>query len=144
MCEQDELCSKIREFNRFYTVKMGFLNSHYIGTDYTTAEIRVLFEIKIRGECMQSEIARALNIDKSYLSRIVRRFNAKGLVHQSKSCDDKRAEIISLTQTGDKATEELIKLTNSHINARIAGLNPGECRKLASALDAVISIFKKD
>lgn len=144
MREHDELCDKIRAFNRFYTVQMDFLNSHYLGTAYTTAEARVLFEIKIRRECTQSEIACALSIDKSYLSRIVRRFAAKGFVRKSKSGDDKRAEIISLTESGDRAAEELIELTNSRITAQIAELNSRECRKLADALDTVISILGKD
>ncbi|MCD8181480.1 MAG: MarR family winged helix-turn-helix transcriptional regulator [Firmicutes bacterium] len=144
MREHDELCGKIRAFNRFYTVQMDFLNSHYLGTSYTTAETRVLFEVKIRGECTQSEIARALSIDKSYLSRIVRRFYAKGFVQKSKSGGDKRAEIISLTETGDRAAEDLIELTNSRITAQIAELNSRECRKLADALDTVISILGKD
>lgn len=143
MSKHDELCNKIRAFNRFYTVQMDFLNSTYLGSNYSTAEIRTLFEIKIRKECTQSEIARTLNIDKSYLSRIIRRFIAKGFIQKTKCNDDKRTEIISLTKLGNSEADKLIDLTNKKITSQIMGLNSNECRKLSNALDTVILILEK-
>ncbi|MCD8024128.1 MAG: MarR family winged helix-turn-helix transcriptional regulator [Candidatus Gastranaerophilales bacterium] len=143
MGKYDELCNKIRTFNRFYTVKMDFLNSTYLGSKYTTAETRILFEIKIKKECTQSEIAKTLNIDKSYLSRIIRRFITKGFVQKTKSTKDKRAEIISLMEQGNSEADKLIDLTNKQITAQIMGLNSNECRKLSNALDTVILILEK-
>ena len=144
MQQYDELCDKIRAFNRFYTVKMDFLNTDYLGANYTIAETRVLFEIKNRKNCMQSEIAKDLHIDKSYLSRIIRRFKLNGLVQTAKSSGDKRAEIISLTELGNTKTEELINLTNVQINFLISKLNKKECKMLADAVDTIIAILGKE
>ncbi len=139
----DELCSKIRAFNRFYTVRMELLSANYLGTAYSVTETRVLFELKNRGGCMQSEVAKALRIDKSYLSRIVRRFTAKGLVERRKCDGDKRAEEITLTALGDWETAHLIALTNSRITAQLSGLDQSDCDALSAALDTVISILGK-
>lgn len=139
----DKLCSKIRAFNRFYTVQMGLLNAGYLGTAYSVTETRILFEIKTHSGCVQSEIARALRIDKSYLSRIIRRFTEKGLVEKRKCDSDKRAEAITLTELGKTETERLIALTNSRITSQLSGLDQSECEALSAALDTVISILGK-
>ncbi len=139
----DELCSKIRAFNRFYTVQMELLSANYLGTAYSVTETRVLFELKNRSGCMQSEVAKALRIDKSYLSRIVRRFTAKGLVERRKCDGDKRAEELTLTALGTAETERLIALTNSRITSQLSGLDQSDCDALSAALDTVISILGK-
>ncbi len=143
MSRHNELCNKIRAFNRFYTVQMDFLNSTYLGSNYSTAETRILFEMKIRKKCTQSEIAKTLKIDKSYLSRIIHRFITKGFVQKTKSTEDKRAEIISLSELGNVETEKLIDLTNKQITAQITRLNQDECDNLSKAFDTVISILEK-
>ncbi|MCD8145389.1 MAG: MarR family winged helix-turn-helix transcriptional regulator [Oscillospiraceae bacterium] len=144
MDRYDEVCSKIRAFNRFYTVQMELLSSGYLGSDYSVTETRVLFEIKNHSGCMQSDIVKTLHVDKSYLSRIIRRFSAKGLVEKIKCDGDKRAEKLALTELGNVETENLIALTNKRINAQISGLDQSECDALSDALDTVISILGKE
>lgn len=141
MSGYDRTINKIRKFNRFYTVSMGFLDLEYLDTGYSIAETRILFEIKVYEKCMQSEIAKILHMDKSYLSRIVKRFYREGLIEKEKSDEDKRATYISLTEKGCEETERLIELTNAQIAAKINKLSFDECNELCDAMDTVISIF---
>lgn len=140
----DKVIEEIRKFNRFYTVNMGFLNSGYMDSDYSIAETRILFEIKMHGICIQSDIVKALHIDKSYLSRLIQRFCKRGLVEKVKSDDDKRMVKITLTTIGKKETEQLITLTNKQIESQVKSLNSDECNKLCDALNMVISILGKE
>lgn len=144
MNKYDKTVNEIRRFNRFYTVNMGFLNSDYLDSKYSIAETRILFEIKMHNTCIQSSIVKTLRIDKSYLSRMVRRLCAKGVVEKVKSEDDKRATTIKLTAMGNAEAERLIELTNRQIETQIAGLSSDECDKLRAALDTVISILGKE
>lgn len=144
MNEYDKAISEIRKFNRFYTVNMGFLNSEYLDSKYSIAETRILFEIKIHQNCIQNDIVQTLHIDKSYLSRIVQRLCAKGIVEKIKSDDDKRTTRITLTEMGNAETERLIQLTNQQIKEQIIGLSPDECNELCTALNTVISILGKE
>lgn len=141
---QDETVEIIRNFNRFYTVNMGFLNSGYLDTEYSIAETRILFEIKVNGQCSQREIVKTLHIDKSYLSRIIKRFFKAGLIEKRNSEEDKRAVILLLTDKGNEETERLIALTNQQIQTRISSLNVKECRQLRDALNTVISILGRE
>ena len=136
--------NEIRKFNRFYTVTMGFLGSDYLDSDYSIAETRILFEMKIHGTCIQSDIVKALHMDKSYLSRIMKRFCKKGLVEKIKSDDDKRATKITLTEAGKKETERLIALTNSKIQSQLTDLSHDECEELCKALNTVIAILSRE
>lgn len=133
----------IREFNRFYTVDMGFLNSNYLDSEYSVVETRILFEIKMHKICTQSDIVKILHIDKSYLSRIIQRLCAKGIVKKTNADDDKRATKITLTAMGNKETDRLIESTNSQIEAKIGALSSDECNKLCTALDTIRLILGK-
>lgn len=135
--------NEIRKFNRFYTVNMGFLSAEYLDSEYSVAETRILFEIKTQKICLQSDIAKELHIDKSYLSRIIKRFEKNGLVYKRKSEKDKRAAYLTLTEKGLDETEKLIQLTNYKIKEQIKNLEPDECRKLCSALDTIMTILSK-
>lgn len=143
MSEYDKTIDEIRKFNRFYTVSMGFLGSGYLDTEYSIVETRVLFEIKMHKKCIQSDIAKTLRIDKSYLSRIVKRFVKNGLIEKDKSDEDKRATYISLTEKGIAETEGLIRLTNHQIKAKIKELNSEECNELCYAMNVISSILGK-
>lgn len=144
MDQYDKTISEIRKFNRFYTVNMGFLNSDYLDTEYSIAETRILFEIKMLKTCIQSDIVKTLHIDKSYLSRIIKRFYKNGLIERKASDDDKRAVKIELTEKGNAEAERLIELTNDHIKSQISRLDSDECSKLCTALNTVISILGKE
>ena len=144
MYNKDQMINEIRKFNRFYLVNMGFLGSNYWGSEYSIAETRILFEIMTQGICIQSNIVKALHIDKSYLSRIIDRLCKKGLVEKRSAKHDKRAMEIMLTDKGKAESEKLVALTNRRIEAQIAGLNMDDCNKLCDALCAVMKILEKE
>lgn len=143
MKNDDRTVNEIRKFNRFYTVHMGFLDLGYLDSDYSIAETRILFEIKMRETCIQSDIVKILRIDKSYLSRLIGRLCKKGLIEKTKAENDKRAFEITLTATGHMETDRLIALTNSQIELQIKELDTDEREKLCHALNTVTTILGK-
>lgn len=143
MGENDKIIDEIRKFNRFYAVNMGFLNQNYLESGYSAAETRILFEIRTHKVCTQSEIAKILRMDKSYLSRIINKLCAGGIVAKTKSDDDKRATRLSLTEEGEKETRRLIGLTNGRIESQLVGLTSEERRRLSDALHTVTTVLEK-
>lgn len=69
---------KIRAFNRYYMPSMNLLGDHYLGSEYSITEARVFFEIHENQGCNAAHIAQLMNIDKSYLSRIIKKQEKKG------------------------------------------------------------------
>ena len=43
MAEGKKAVQRIREFNRFYMPLLRLLDTHYLGSEYTPTEARVLF-----------------------------------------------------------------------------------------------------
>ncbi|SER93831.1 MarR family transcriptional regulator [Streptococcus gallolyticus] len=67
----------IRAFNRMYMPSMNLLGNHYLGSEYSVTEARIFFEIYENEGCTATHIAQEMNIDKSYLSRILKNHEKK-------------------------------------------------------------------
>lgn len=129
--------NRIREFNRFYTVQQGFLNGRYLQSDFSVTETRILYEIYQKGTCNASYLVDLLQLDKGYVSRIIKGFEKKELVMKETSSEDNRFKDIQLTAKGEKTIQNIVDLTNRAIGLMINGLNDTECHQLCEALDIV-------
>lgn len=98
---------EIRQFNRFYTPIIGLINKTILESSYSLAESRVLLEINNNKQCTASDLTKLLQIDPGYLSRMLTRFIKERLVVKSKSSDDGRAQLLSLTDKGRNTFSEL-------------------------------------
>ena len=61
----------IRAFNRFYTDIIGLLDQHLLDSPYSLAEARIIYEIHHNKDIQASQIMELMDIDKSYLSRLL-------------------------------------------------------------------------
>lgn len=137
MEKKKEIIERIREFNRFYTVLIGTLNTRFLGSDYSVTETRILFELISHGDCNAKDIITDLHIDKSYMSRIIKSFENKGLITKKVSEKDRRAYIIHLTDRGIEETQTLISRTNLQIGELISNLELDECNEICQAMDLI-------
>src|ERR1017187_1828815 len=90
----------LRRFNRFYTRQIGVLRKTYLGSSYSLAEMRVLYEIAHGERMTASDVGRALDLDAGYLSRVLRNFEKAGLIARKTSLQDARQSHLSLTARG--------------------------------------------
>ena len=97
------LVAEVREFNRFYTATIGVLRDGLLRTPYSLTEARVIFELAQHDETEVAGLRRRLGVDAGYLSRILARFAADGLVARTRSAVDGRRQVIRLTPAGRKA-----------------------------------------
>lgn len=142
MSEKEKAVQRIREFNRFYMPLLRLLDNHYLGSQYTPTEARVLFEIYENDGCNAAFIAKVMNIDKSYLSRIIRTHEKKGYLIRNVSKTDSRAYHLHLTETGLMQTKDFIQKSNEQIKHIIHSLNRKECTELIKALNTITSILE--
>jgi DNA-binding MarR family transcriptional regulator len=85
----------IRRFNRFYTRAIGTLHAHLVGSVFTLAEARVIYEISRNERSTATQIAGNLNLDAGYLSRILAGFAKQRLIYARSLCE-RRQRILSL------------------------------------------------
>jgi len=85
-CENDASVAAVRGFNRFYTRQIGVLRKSYLNSPFSLTEARVLFEVAHRENPSAADLAKDLDLDPGYLSRLVQRFEERGLVSASRRC----------------------------------------------------------
>ena len=127
----------VRRFNRFYTQQLGVLRANWLDSPFSLTEARVLYELQQRGSATATEIARELDLDAGYLSRIVRRFQKLGLIRKEISADDARRSFLSLTATGRTAYAPLESRAKRDVRAMLQRLTAPEQDHLVTAMRAV-------
>jgi DNA-binding MarR family transcriptional regulator/N-acetylglutamate synthase-like GNAT family acetyltransferase len=113
----------VRAFNRFYTNVIGLLHGKYLDMPYSLTEARLLFEMARRDVTAVADLRRTLDIDAGYLSRVLTRFEADGLVTRKRSADDARRQDVALTSAGRAAAAELDSRSNSEVSDLLAGVD---------------------
>lgn len=98
--ELDNQVAAVRGFNRYWTGVIHVLNAGLLDSPYSLTEGRVLFELAQAPSLDLAELRRGLDLDPSYLTRIVARFKADALVTASTSPDDGRRQVLRLTDRG--------------------------------------------
>jgi DNA-binding MarR family transcriptional regulator/GNAT superfamily N-acetyltransferase len=126
--------AEVRAFNRFYTNVIGVLNDMYLDTPYTLTESRLLFEISRLDTAGVSGLRQALDIDAGYLSRVLSRFAADGLVTRHRSAADARRQEVRVTAAGRAAVAELDARAVHQIGALLSGV---DCGPLLAAMRVI-------
>lgn len=132
-----ERIRNMREFNRFYTGILGLLDQHILRSVYSLAEARILYELYTLGTCTANTLTEKLHVDKSYLSRMLQRFQKDGLLTKQSSRGDKRAFLLCLTQRGQAEAERLMEESDRQIDSILAPLNPAEQDEVLSAMSLI-------
>ena len=138
-----ETIAKIRAFNRFYMPSMNLLGEHYLGSEYSVTEARVFFEIYEHEGCNAAHIAQIMNIDKSYLSRIIKGHEKNGYIRRERSEEDNRSYCLYLTDIGKTRAEDFIHKSNEEIKKSIDGLSIEEEQQLIKALETIMILLNK-
>lgn len=129
----DDAIVSLRAFTRFYTRFVGALDAHYMQSDLSLVEARVLYEIANRDACVASDLQAELGLDAGYLSRIIRRFQARGWIERGRGADARRRPI-ALTTTGRWAFNALDERTRSEVSTRLGHLGETDRQALTGAL----------
>src|SRR5271154_244869 len=118
----DPRVATVRRFNRFYTAKIGVLREGLLDGPYSLTETRVLFELAHRDGATAGELGRELGVDSGYLSRIVARFEAEGLLARAPSPTDGRKSVLRLTTHGKEAFAPLEAQSDRMVAEMLAAL----------------------
>jgi DNA-binding MarR family transcriptional regulator/GNAT superfamily N-acetyltransferase len=131
----------VRRFNRFYTRQIGLLGQGYLDSPFTLAEVRVLYELAHRDSPTAAEIAKALELDAGYLSRMLASFRKREFLARKASERDGRQSHLSLTGKGRAAFGALEAKSQAGVSKMLQRLSPLEQNRLTSAMEAIESLL---
>lgn len=135
------LIDAARDFNRFYTNFLGVLNKAYLDTQFTLTDARVLFEVGSQERVSAVALVRDLHLDPAYLSRILKRFKAEGLIETTPDPDDRRSQLIYVTGEGRQQFQELVDRSNAQLSGRFDKLAAGEPENVVAAMKTIRSLL---
>src|ERR1700735_2243800 len=133
--------ARVRRFNRFYTRQLGVLRKTYLGSPYSLAEARVLYEIFKGGAPTATDIGRALDLDAGYLSRTLRSFEKRGLIVRKASASDARQSHLALTLRGRRAFAPLEERSQHDAKAMLGKLAVANRARLIGAMHTIETLL---
>ena len=136
--------AQIRLFNRYYTTVIGVLDRHYLNSDFSLTETRIMFELFHNpGGLTASELIDLLHLDKGYLSRMLQMFDKNKLIEKKRSDGDGRSFFLYLSPLGLNVFSKLNATAETLTAEMLASLSDEETGQLVAHMDAIRQILSK-
>ncbi len=140
----DQRVGAVRQFSRFYTRRIGLLQDRFLESKFSLSQGRVLYELAHHPGCTATDIATALAVDHGYLSRILRDFEANGLITRIRAKQDGRQMVLSLTAKGRLAFGALDKRSQDDAGAMLANLSESEQARVVAAMETIETLIARE
>lgn len=127
----------VRAFNRFYTRRIGVLHEGLLQSSLSLAESRLLWEFAHHDSLTASELARLLDLDAGYLSRLLKSFKQRGWLQSTRAPHDARQQRLSLTDAGRAAFAPLDARSQQAVGALLSPLSAHDQQRMLQALRTV-------
>jgi DNA-binding MarR family transcriptional regulator/GNAT superfamily N-acetyltransferase len=138
------MIDEVRAFNRAYTRTIGVLDEHLFDSEFSLSEMRVLYELAHRDAPTATELGRDLGIDAGYLSRILRRFEARRYVTRTPSPADRRHSLLRLTARGRAAFAPLEARARDQVGGMLSPLSGAERQQLVAAMGTITRLLDRE
>lgn len=134
----------VREFNRFYTQRIGVLTEAYLQSPFSLTEARVIYELACHDAATATDLCKKLGVDAGYLSRILRGFKKRGLIEAQPSGADRRLSLLKLTASGRQAFAFLDSHSQNEIEALLNRLRVEDRNRLVAAMQTIQHLIDPD
>jgi DNA-binding MarR family transcriptional regulator/GNAT superfamily N-acetyltransferase len=138
-----EQVSAMREFNRFYTTRLGLLRRRHLDGEFSLTEARILYEIGSNPKLTASSLRNTLGLDAGYISRLLTLLTRRKLVRQTASKEDGREKLLTLSPTGAKKLAQLNGQSALQIHELLEPLSAADRETLITSLSKVRSILSE-
>lgn len=101
------------------------------------ARWRILYVLNEIGPCAQAEVSKRTHIDPAAMSRIVKDFEADGLIARTRSDSDARQFSVTLTAAGRRAVKKLGNARGDFLEKALSGFSSDEIDQLQGLLSRV-------
>src|SRR5215468_7125675 len=139
--ELDTRVAAVRRFNRFYTRQIGLLRDGYLESAFSLTAARVLYELAHHPALSAAELARDLNLDPGYLSRLLRGFERQRLLVRKPSSSDGRRSLLALTRHGQSVFAPIETRSRDEVGVMLKTLVPTDQARLVGAMQIIESLL---
>ncbi|SEC14661.1 transcriptional regulator, MarR family with acetyltransferase activity [Rhodobacter sp. 24-YEA-8] len=133
MTPPEDLVQNLRLASRQLVRELGFMGGSFAGTDLPPSAVHALIEIDA-GRLTARELAPLLKLEKSSVSRMLRKLVASGDVAQESGHTDARMKLLTLTKAGRRRVSDIHAFARDQILAALEQLEPGQDRLVLDGL----------
>jgi DNA-binding MarR family transcriptional regulator len=128
------LIDDIRAASRLMVRELGFMDATVAASDYPPSAVHTILEIGIRGPMTSGELGDFLVLEKSSVSRLVRKLIDCGELRETPDELDARSKLLSLTAKGRRTLEALHAFGRQQVSGALAVLTAAEQRMVREGL----------
>lgn len=136
------LVSSIRDASRKLVRELGFMSSTLAGTDLHASAVHALIEIGSNDGSTASALCNALNLEKSSVSRMLRKLIQTGEVVEKQSPSDAREKTLSLTPKGLETLAKINIFAEEQVFKTISTLPSSSAMKILEGLEIYASSLR--
>lgn len=120
------------------------MSKGYLGTSFSWPESRVLFEIYTDQGINATELCEHLNMDKSYVSRILTKLENKRLITRQLVSGSKGIKKLYLTNAGSEEAKKIDWNGDKQIYEKLKNMDKEDCDRLCEAMVLIEHILRKN
>jgi DNA-binding MarR family transcriptional regulator len=128
------LIDDIRAASRQMVRELGFMEATLAATDYPPSAVHTMVEIGARGPMTSAQIAEFLHLEKSSVSRMVRKLIECGELRETSVAEDARFKPLSLTAQGRRTLAAIEDFARRQVSSALARLTETERRTVREGL----------
>jgi DNA-binding MarR family transcriptional regulator len=120
------LVDDIRAASRQMVRELGFMEHTLAATDYPPSAVHTILEIGARGPLTSVQLAKILHLEKSSVSRMVRKLVECGELNEASDAADARIKPLSLTPKGRRTLAALHEFGRRQVSGALSHLTETE------------------
>jgi DNA-binding MarR family transcriptional regulator/N-acetylglutamate synthase-like GNAT family acetyltransferase len=139
--EQLQHVEAVRRFSRFYTRRIGVLREGLLDSPFTLTEGRVVYELAHHETTTAAELAKELDLDPGYLSRLLKSLEQRGYVVRAPAEADGRQTMLALSEQGEAAFAQINARSRAQVARLLDPLGAADQTRLVEALTTVTDLL---
>jgi DNA-binding MarR family transcriptional regulator len=139
-----DLIDDIRAASRLMVRELGFMEATVAATDYPPSAVHTILEIGIRGPMTSGQLAGFLHLEKSSVSRLVRKLIESGELREMSDAADARIKPLALTAKGQRTLAALHEFGRRQVSGALSRLSDSERNTAREGLMLYARALKAD
>ncbi|MVA25645.1 helix-turn-helix domain-containing GNAT family N-acetyltransferase [Agrobacterium vitis] len=134
MMQDHSYVEAIRASSRQLVRELGFMGGDFAGTDLPPSAVHALIEIDACPDITARDLGHSLRLEKSSVSRMLRRLISSGDLLEEVDKDDSRIKRLRLSESGLKRTETIHAFARHQVSNALDRLRPNDNRRVLDGL----------
>ncbi len=140
----EAIIQQVREASRQLVREFGFMKPHLAATHLPPSALHTLLEIDIRGPKTAAELCDCLHLEKSSVSRMVKKLQEMGELSTSVVKEDARSKRLHLTDKGRETVAVAHEYASHQVGSALGLLSKTTQASVASGLNLYSSALAAD